>query len=302
MMKGKILFFVLLYFFIHFENVYAANTGTWFDGSNGRILMSTTIPPIGPVFTIETFFRWDGKKSVQYESFINRQKWGTQEWGFFLNTDNKQIGATISYDGKHAENGSVWMGENIASVLEQGKWNHVALVGTGVGGQLLLYLNGKLVDSTTQTGTPLLLTVEKPQISVGGLHQNATAEPFHGAVDEFRISSIDRYSGQTYQVPIGDLVADLQTVGLWHFDEGTGQSALDSSGHNYHGTMYSQDTVVNAHWVTGYPFSTSITSTPIFAPWDYSRDGKVTPEDIVILLRSFTSIFDYTQIISHFGE
>lgn len=297
---AAVVVFICLFFIP--STSFAANTGVSFTGTNERFIMPASMPALGSIFTVETCFRWDGKVSSQYEAFINRQQWGTQEWGMFLNTDNRQIGATVTYDGKHASSQSVWLGENASSVIEQGQWNHVALVGTGIGGELRFYLNGKLIDSSSQTGTPLLLSAEKPQVTAGGLHQGATAEPFHGVVDEYRISSIARYSGQTYAVPTAPFVSDIYTVGLWHFDEGTGQSAQDSSGHGYHGVMYGQDTAMTAHWVGGYPFSIGSTPTQTYAPWDYTKDGTITPADIDLFLPMFTSIFDYSQIIKHFGE
>lgn len=287
---------ILLFLFIHIDTVFAADTSLWFDGTNGRVLLSPNIPSLGSVFTVEAWFRWDGKKSVQYESPINRQQWGTQEWGVFLNTDTKRLGATVSYDGKHAQSGSVWLGENAQSAIVEGVWNHAAIVGTGVGGTLSLYLNGVRIDSVPQTGTPLLATIETPLVSIGGFHEGAEAEPWHGAVDEFRISTVARYSGATYQVPIGPFASDSSTVGLWHLDEGTGQTIRDNAGHGYDGQMYKGPVVTTGTWQPGvFTETVPLTDTPT------SGAHRYTINDLRAVIASFSSIFSYRAVIAGYG-
>jgi hypothetical protein len=55
---------------------------------------------------------------------------------------------------------------------------------------------------------------------------------FNGDIDEARLSSVQRYSGAF--TPQLRLLADSATIGLWHFDEGSGPFAYDSSGNGFH--------------------------------------------------------------------
>jgi len=68
---------------------------------------------------------------------------------------------------------------------------------------------------------------------------------FDGVIDEVRISRIARYSA-SFSVPTGPYTTDSNTVGLWHFDEGTGTTTADASGNGNNGTLYNGPV-----WVTG---------------------------------------------------
>jgi hypothetical protein len=61
-------------------------------------------------------------------------------------------------------------------------------------------------------------------------HDAGAAYPsFNGFFDELRISRVLRYSAN-YARPGAAFGADANTVGLYHFDEGQGNTARDSSG------------------------------------------------------------------------
>ncbi len=75
-----------------------------------------------------------------------------------------------------------------------------------------------------------------PNISGDGLFQF-----FRGTIDEVRISNVARYTKD--YTPQERLEADEHTLALYHFDEGTGDKLIDSSGHNHHGKIH------GAKWV-----------------------------------------------------
>ena len=60
---------------------------------------------------------------------------------------------------------------------------------------------------------------------------------FCGAVDEVRISRIARYDGDF--IPARRFEADEHTLVLYHFDEGSGNVARDSSGNGHDGRIIS---------------------------------------------------------------
>ncbi|MDW8069805.1 MAG: hypothetical protein RML46_12965, partial [Anaerolineae bacterium] len=57
----------------------------------------------------------------------------------------------------------------------------------------------------------------------------ATYPSFSGWIDEVRLSSIVRYTGN-FTPPDAPFAPDAHTVGLYSFDEGSGTTVLDRSG------------------------------------------------------------------------
>src|SRR5581483_12494229 len=108
------------------------------------------------------------------------------------------------------------------------QWHHVAA--TYDAGGAHLFVDGNLVASQAvastivQTGDPL---------TIGTL--DLTGDIFSGVIDEVRISNVVRYTGSF--TPSGPYVADANTKGLWHFDEGSGSTVADSSGNGNTGTL-----------------------------------------------------------------
>ena len=71
----------------------------------------------------------------------------------------------------------------------------------------------------------------EPYLVIGAeKHDAGGAYPsFNGYVDEVRISNTVRYTGN-FTRPSGAFGTDGNTVGLYHFNEGSGTSVGDSSG------------------------------------------------------------------------
>lgn len=64
---------------------------------------------------------------------------------------------------------------------------------------------------------------------------NRPDHAFQGVIDEARISDIIRYT-ENFK-PEARFSPDSHTIALYHFDEGNGIIANDSSGHNHHATL-----------------------------------------------------------------
>ena len=127
----------------------------------------------------------------------------------------------------------------------------------------LLYLNGKLIATTADAGSP------KPQAGleamfIGKVH-------FDGWMDAVRISRVARYSADF--IPPATFSTDKDTVALYRFDEGQGDILHDSSGNNLHGK------IVGPKWVKNSVAQTtpvSNTSAPplAIAPFDAVQARK----------------------------
>jgi hypothetical protein len=97
-------------------------------------------------------------------------------------------------------------------------------------------------------------------------------------IDELRVSNIGRYTSETtIDVPTMKYSVDANTLALWHFDDGSGTTALDETTNNNDLTL-----VNTPSWVTGYPFvenappNTPTNSTPANAATGQSVSPTLT--------------------------
>jgi len=112
------------------------------------------------------------------------------------------------------------------SKLALNAWSHVAITLVNSTNTLNLFINGVLVATTpgvTLRADDLGSTVNNWL----GRSQFPTDPYFHGIIDEFRISNNVRYTTGFTPKPI-QFVVDANTVALYHFNEGTGQTSANA--------------------------------------------------------------------------
>jgi hypothetical protein len=130
-----------------------------------------------------------------------------------------------------------------------GLWHHVAVQRRRSDGWMWLYVDGVLEAqadgpngdiSYPDAGVPgyhcgpsgdQQCTQSDPFIVLGAEKHDVSSNfpSFSGFFDELRISRILRYGGN-FARPVAAFTADASTVGLYHFDEGQGSIAYDTSG------------------------------------------------------------------------
>ena len=110
------------------------------------------------------------------------------------------------------------------------RWDHVAIC-YGTQG-LSFFVNGQRQGEAL----PLAVRIGESRVQVcpAGDKSKGDAE-FKGDIDEIRVSDIERYDDQF--IPAARFEPDDHTLALYHFDEGQGEAAKDSSGHNRHGRI-----------------------------------------------------------------
>jgi hypothetical protein len=152
--------------------------------------------------------------------------------------------------------GSTAFTRSSSSAVNDGQWHHLAAVvttSTTVTGNntVTLYVDGvqnqgSLTQSAVYVSDTNPLTIgRRPAAGAGGLY-------FTGSIDEVRVSSGSRYSG-SFTPARTSLIPDTTTLGLWHLDQGSGQTIVDASTNQNHGTLGadSASSTDDPTWLTG---------------------------------------------------
>lgn len=109
------------------------------------------------------------------------------------------------------------------------EWHHLALVKSS--SELKVFYNGVLEETVSATND----SMNNPESLFFGSRRSSTPSYFNGLIDEIRISSTAKYYSAF--TPDKRLKNDADTIGLWHFEEGTSVVAGDSSGNGHFGTL-----------------------------------------------------------------
>ena len=139
----------------------------------------------------------------------------------------------------------------IASLVWEGNissWTHIAVVYENR--QPKLYINGVLVkvgltSSKTYVHPSLGYDGYPDYTSMSGFGTGMTGSHYKGLIDAIRISDTVRYDGDF--TPSISLSKDAHTIGLFNFNEGSGNIANDESVNENNGVIY------GATWSTDIP-------------------------------------------------
>lgn len=225
-----------------------ANFAVSFNGSDGQSITAADSNAFDPgsfltvecwiyctntsLNSIQTFFKKDN-------SYILRMDGAIPKFLVFASTLVQPQGGSISIN----------------------TWTHVA--GVYDGSNVNLYINGIRVAQTAASGS---VAASANSVIVGN---GSAGEGFPGRIDEMRISNSVRYTGASFTVPTASFVTDGNTMALWHFDEGTGTSAADSSSNSL-----ALSTFVGS-WVTGRFATRSVASSRTVASSRSTASGRV---------------------------
>lgn len=143
----------------------------------------------------------------------------SKRWAYYFDVKpDGKIGAFT-----YGTNPQEWFISDSSVPLKQ--WTHVAF--TYDGSYIKLYINGVEDKSAARTG---LITTTNEWVAMGRVGTAGGVEPgraFNGMIDEVKISNVAKTSFDLNSPP-----DTTDAVALWHFDESTGQMALDSAGSN----------------------------------------------------------------------
>ena len=143
--------------------------------------------------------------------------------------------------------GTAWVSD-IEYSLNQ--WTHIATNIYQQGSDIVqdIYINGVLATSHTYSSASLWSNAGHCRIG-----DDSMGRYTDGMIDEVAIWNRALTSNeilQHYNNGNGiEITPDSSTIGLWHFDDGTGTTALDSSGNNNDGTL--SPNLSGPTWTTG---------------------------------------------------
>lgn len=154
------------------------------------------------------------------------------------------------------------------------EWHHIAYVYDGA--EERLYVDGQMIVARPGTGN--ISDASGSAANIGGFMREGFRPSFIGLLDTFRVSSVARYTGQSYTVPTGDFVSDADTQLLYNFTEVSGSTTIaDLSPNGITGTLGA-----------GYVDATSprlVSGLPI--PGDLDYDGFVGISDLNLVLSNW---------------
>ncbi len=205
-----------------------------FDGSNDHVVIpnDSTLNPSSQL-TLEAWINADAYANNIWEnSIISKDTWSSISEGYVLRCGQ---GGRLSFN-LALNNNSQWYEVQSSAVMSTGKWYHVA--GVYDGSTMKIYLNGEMIQSTSQTGSITSTTVP---VKIGEIARSSGGRNFNGKIDEARIwrtalsdTLIRRYMCRKVDnthPKFNDL------VGYWNLDEGTGSTVTDLSGKGNNGTV-----------------------------------------------------------------
>ena len=138
------------------------------------------------------------------------------------------------------------------SNLLDNQWHYVSCTRNQSTGELKLYLDGNIIDSTTT----LTNTISSPNGFVLGSHVFTDRSFLDGNIDKFNFwnRTLTQSEIQSYMItpPTG---SETGLVGYWNFNEGDGTTLTDQTSNGNDGTIY------GATWSTDVPYAGTTTTT-----------------------------------------
>jgi alpha-L-arabinofuranosidase len=180
-----------------------------FDGSTGSIDVAAPVVDTAQSFSVAA---WVRPEAAGFRTAVSVD--GSQVSGFFLQQrgDGRYAFAMLASDST-AAGAAVAEGPSVAL----GQWVHLVGVYDRPGGTVALYVNGTLAQ---RVAAPAAWRAAGHFAIGRGRFGGAPTDFWAGAVDDVR----------TYPFPLDAGAAQgLATSGSWHFDEGAGTAAHDSS-------------------------------------------------------------------------
>lgn len=192
-----------------------------FDGATGTVSADTARIDTSQSFTVTAWVRLTSKGNA--EDAVTQD--GTEASGFYLHYHSAADRWRFAMPRSDTVGPVVDHADSTAPA-QTGVWTHLAGVYDSVAHQLRLYVNGTLASTVSHTAwdAPGKLRIGQ------GMWNGAAADPWVGDIDEVRVYQRVLTAGEIDDIINHDNAAS--PVGSWDFDETTGTTAADTSGHD----------------------------------------------------------------------
>jgi len=206
----------------------SAKVADWaleFDGIDDYFLVPDSVSlDITEAISIELWVKVDIQNEV-YTSFIAKED--AYDIGYYRDTGKIWF---EFYIGTHVYLDSI-------GTINDGSWHHI--VCTYNKEKMKIYIDGSLDNTDAQTAS---ISTSVYPLSIGAWKNSSFTHFFNGSIDEPRIYSRTLSATEVKQHYKGAFHDEAGLVGLWHFDEGSGLIANDSSDYGNNGS------IVGANW------------------------------------------------------
>lgn len=253
MKNFSVLPLILLFLSTSYFYISAQDYSLRFHGHNygdlDRVKISIDAPhrpvDVGNDFTIEFWMK-------AYPGDNSASSCGPHDWYF----GNVVIDRDVFGNGDYGDYGIVICNRRIVvgvqrmsnsnsgvtgnTIVDDGQWHHIAVTRNSSTGGVALFVDGVLDAEQTngpstgnvsyRDGRPTSYPNSDPYLVFAAeKHDYSGSLYYKGWLDEIRISNIRRYTSN-FTPPVAPFSTDANTVGLYHFNEGTGTVINDSSG------------------------------------------------------------------------
>lgn len=209
-----------------------AGTSLSYDGVNDFItLPGNLVSGLSSEFTIEAWVYWKGgcPAAGEQPTWQRILDFGTDESNYMFLVPQSNFGGGTGVMFAMVVAGAVEYIQSPAPLATH-SWHHIAVTVNSANAGYL-FIDGQLSGTGYITGRPSAFGTAAQNWLAFSRFQPLYGDPFFfGNIDEFRISDNIRYTSNFFP-QTADFTADGNTVSLFHFNEGAGNSqSLDVSG------------------------------------------------------------------------
>jgi hypothetical protein len=194
------------------------SSGKFNSAFSGNGSYNCSMPLVSTATDNITMEAWVYSNSAsQLSTIVYNGNGGNSGYGIYIGNGSGAAGNKVTV----LLGGLSWDALNSTYSLPTSTWVH--LVVTRVSTRWLLYVNGRLqvTGGTTNPNTPTTSAY--------------LGNSFNGSIDEVKIWNRALTADEIYKHYVG--YSNNSLVGSWHFSEGSGTTAADSSGQGNNGTM-----------------------------------------------------------------
>ena len=213
-------------------------------------------------FTIEFWLKDEGSN---YWQLMGNNNFGDNNQGWVIKKPNENLMFGWTYDPNEFNFHEVNINE----------WEHIAVCYDDLANKFQYFKNGELINIEIKDANV------NPSIYDFIIGKESGAENwFKGKIDNLRISDNSRYNTNSFD-PFETFTVDSNTIAMYNFNEGSGNTAYDISGNqrhlNLYNTNYSTDTPIFNEffiWSNGFTESSVIVSPSVTTLYsiEYSND------------------------------